>query len=110
MAADKISEVRSGLLKAVEFPFIFARCIKHTRYFLVIKGNTCTYTNYYHNIILSFPFKIFVHMMTLTEVLTFINSKVKNTLCSIFLLQFSLNTYSYDAWQSTLHILLLCAL
>ena len=80
MAADKdkISEVRSSLLKAVERLSSLqdasntqGKCLN-----VFTKGNTCTYTNYYHNIIPSFPF---VHLMTLIEVLTFINSKVKNT-------------------------------
>ena len=44
------------------------------------------YTNYYNNIIPSFSFKIFVHM-TLIEVLTFINSKVKIHSLAYFLLQ-----------------------
>ena len=83
MAADKdkISEVRSSLSKAVERLSSLqdasntqGKCLN-----VFTKGNTCTYTNYYHNIIPSFPFKIFVHLMTLIEVLTFINSKVKNT-------------------------------
>ena len=61
MAADKdkISEVRSSLLKAVERLSSLqdasntqGKCLN-----VFTKGNTCTYTNYYHNIIPSFPFK-----------------------------------------------------